>query len=219
MAKDSIGVLLVEAGILLLFVLCWKWSSWSFFWIPIGLVCILLMFTAYFFRDPHRTLPDGKGLILSPADGKIVEIADVRAASFVGFMKGPARRVAIFLSVWDVHINRIPVTGSVAYLQYQKGRFLPAYENEAGNRNEQMLVGIESKDGKVLMKQIAGILARRIVCRLKMNERVIQGDRFGMIKFGSRAELYFPSSVNVTVKVGDKVKAGQSIIGEFVHAK
>ncbi len=219
MAKDSIGVFLAEAGILFFLILCWKLSSWSLFWIPIGLVSALLAFTAFFFRDPQRIIPDREGVILSPADGKVIEIADVRDASFVGFLKGPAKRVAIFLSVWDVHINRIPVTGSVAYLHYQKGQFLRAYENEAGSRNEQMLIGIESKRGKVLMKQIAGILARRIVCRLHEKQQVTRGDRFGMIKFGSRAELYFPTSVNVTLKMGDKVKAGQTIIGEFTHGK
>jgi phosphatidylserine decarboxylase len=219
LSKESIGLIVGESITMVLLFFCWKGLSWNGLLIPLGIVVILMLFTIYFFRDPNRTIPYDENVILSPADGKIIEIADLRSTEAVPFFSGPMKKVVIFLSVWDVHINRLPIAGKVILLKHQTGRFWPAYKNEAGTQNEQMIIGLDSPKGKVLVKQIAGILARRIVCRLHESDLVRQGERFGMIKFGSRAELYFPSSVNVKVKIGDRVRAGQTIIGEYLHAK
>ena len=173
---------------------------------------LLFAFTLYFFRDPRREIPSDPAAILSPADGKVIAIGETRNAEGYG---GPARTVAIFLSVWDVHVNRIPVDGNITRIEYRKGDFKKAYLSDASEHNEQTRILIENPRGKVLVKQIAGILARRIVCRAREGEKVTKGDRFGMIKFGSRAELFLPPSVHLRVSVGDKVKGGETIIGEF----
>jgi phosphatidylserine decarboxylase len=219
LAKDAWSILIPETAVLLFLLAACRWLSWSWFLAPAVIVAALLVFTAYFFRDPDREVPTDENCIVSPADGEVVEVGEVRDPKAVPFLAAGARKVAIFLSVWDVHVNRIPAAGKVSFLKYQKGIFLKAYRSDAGTRNEQMLVGIESRHGKILMKQITGILARRIVCRLERGDSVKLGERFGMMKFGSRAELYVPLSVRICVQVGDKVKAGQSIIGETGHGK
>jgi phosphatidylserine decarboxylase len=219
LAKDVWGLMAGEAIAFLFMVFSWRVFSWAGFAFLAGLVLIVAIFTMYFFRDPDRVVPENERAILSPADGKIIELGEMSESSGPSFVKGPVKKIAIFLSVWDVHVNRVPISGTVERLEYKKGRFLRAYESAAGTENEQMVIGIRSRYGNVLMKQIAGILARRIVCRLKKGESVQRGERFGMIKFGSRAELVFPASVRVRVRIGDAVKAGQTIIGEFVHAE
>jgi len=182
-------------------------------WLVLGLVsAALLFFTLYFFRDPDRVFSGSDRAVLSPADGRVVEIAEVKDAPFLG---GGALKGSIFLSVWDVHVNRIPIDGTVRLLEYRKGEFLRAYLKDASERNERMAVGIESRHGRFLVHQIAGVLARRIVCRLKPGDAVLRGARFGMIKFGSRTELFCPPSVKLRVSIGDKVKAGTTIIGEL----
>ncbi|HEX9934000.1 MAG TPA: phosphatidylserine decarboxylase family protein [bacterium] len=214
MAKDAYGLVFIEIVLSSLILATWKGLGLIGFPIVAGSAVLLLVFTCFFFRDPHRAVPDDPNSILSPADGKVMELGETALHPFVG---GPAKTVAIFLSVWNVHVNRSPVSGGVTFLEYQKGRFLPAYQKEAGEGNEQMRIGIESAHGNILMKQVAGILARRIVCRLKKGTHVLQGERFGMIKFGSRMELAFPASVRIRVRVGDKVKAGQTTIGDFTN--
>ena len=179
----------------------------------VGCAALLLFaFTLYFFRDPQREIPSDPAAIVSPADGKVIAIGETRNAEGYG---GPARTVAIFLSVWDVHVNRIPVDGKITRIEYRKGDFKKAYLSDASEHNEQTRILIENPRGKVLVKQIAGILARRIVCRVREGDKVTKGDRFGMIKFGSRAELFLPPSVHLRVSVGDPVKGGETIMGEF----
>lgn len=189
-------------------------STFKLFLVFGAIFFILLLFVFYFFRDPQRHVPDDANLVVSPADGKIVEIGETKDVDFFG---KAVRKVAIFMSVWDVHINRIPMDGKIVLLKYQKGSFKRAYLADASERNEQMWIGIENKNGKTLVKQIAGILARRIVCRLREGDAVVRGGRFGMIKFGSRVELFLPLDVHLRVSIGDKVKGGQSIIGELKH--
>jgi phosphatidylserine decarboxylase len=181
-----------------------------------ALFLLLLLFTLFFFRNPDRRVPRSAEAVLAPADGRIVEVGQVQHAPY---LEGPAHKVAIFLSVWDVHVNRIPVDGRVTFLSHRPGAFLRAYLPNASERNEQMWIGVESPRGKFLTKQIAGILARRIVCRLREGDSVEKGSRFGMIKFGSRVELYCPPSVAIRVAVGDHVKAGETIIGEIPHVQ
>jgi len=167
-------------------------------------------FTLFFFRDPEREIPAGDDLIVSPADGTVLGIDEVPDAPF---LNGPAKRVSIFLSVFNVHINRSPIQGKVAYRQYRRGGFLPANMASASTGNEQNAVGIEDRGYRVLVKQIAGILARRIVCWKDTGDEVTKGERFGLIRFGSRTELYLPPSATIEVKPGEAVQGGSTIIG------
>ena len=168
----------------------------------------------WFFRDPERQVPAEENVLLAPADGRVVEISQVDEPDFIG---GQAVKIGIFLSIFDVHLNRAPCRGQVAYLRYQPGRFKNALRPAAARVNESNSVGLQGNGrfGKVLVKQIAGAIARRIVCDCKLEDVLEAGQRFGMIKLGSRTEVYFPaaSKVRVLVKVGDKVFAGETILG------
>jgi len=172
---------------------------------------ILTLFTTFFFRDPHRSFTPHDNLLISPADGKIIAIENIKDNSFIG---GKAVKISIFLSVFDVHINRIPATGMVDYVKYNPGKFFPAYREKASLYNEQTEIGLTAVSGqKLIVKQIAGIIARRIVCHLKKGEDVTVGKRFGMIKFGSRTELIVPADSKLLVKKGDHVYGGKTAIG------
>ncbi|MBU1108396.1 MAG: phosphatidylserine decarboxylase family protein [Candidatus Riflebacteria bacterium] len=167
-------------------------------------------FTMYFFRDPEREIPQGDSLILSPADGKVVGVDSVE---HVPFIDGPAKRVSIFLSVFNVHINRAPIKGKIAYRHYTPGKFLPAFEPKASVDNEQNAIGIEGPEGyRVLVKQIAGLIARRILCWKNPGNTVESGERFGLIRFGSRTEIYLPLDARIEVRLGQRVYGGSSII-------
>lgn len=167
-------------------------------------------FTLYFFRDPERVIPEGECLIVSPADGKVVGIDSVE---HVPFIDGPAKRVSIFLSVFDVHINRSPIKGKIAYRHYSPGEFLAAFEPKASIKNEQNAVGIEDSDGyRILVKQIAGLIARRILCWKNPGDHIGAGERFGLIRFGSRTEIYMPLDARIEVKLGQRVQGGASVI-------
>lgn len=170
---------------------------------------LLAGFSAYFFRDPERAIPSGEGVIVSPADGRVVGIETVDQ---VPFLDGPALRISIFLSIFDVHINRSPIEGKVTWRQYNPGRFLPANVPKASLDNEQNSIGIEDGNYKVLVRQIAGIIARRIVCWVDPGQEVARGERFGLIRFGSRTDLFLPLSAKVAVTVGQKVQGGSTII-------
>jgi phosphatidylserine decarboxylase len=212
--RESYRLLALLGAFLLAVFLLYRWSGWKGFAVIGFIAFLLLAFTVYFFRDPRRVIPPGPECIVSPADGRVIATGEVKNVE--GY-DGPARTVAIFLSVWDVHVNRIPVDGKVARLEYRKGDFKRAYLSDASEHNEQTRILIDSPRGKVLVRQIAGILARRIVCRLREGDAVARGERFGMIKFGSRMELALPLSVQLRVSVGDKVKGGETIIGVFQH--
>lgn len=174
----------------------------------------LAAFTIYFFRDPERDIPAGMGLVVSPADGTVIGIDETEELDFI---KARTRRVTIFLSPFNVHVNRVPYDGEVKYFRYKKGRFLVAAKPAASTENEQSIIGLETPEGKIVFKQIAGILARRIVCEIQEGHRVRRGERFGMIKFGSRMEVFLPLHSEVKVRLREKVKAGESIIGELKH--
>jgi phosphatidylserine decarboxylase len=180
---------------------------------------VLALFCLWFFRDPERTPPAGEGLVLSPADGTVVDIEEVDEPDYLG---GKALRVGIFLSVFNVHVNRSPLAGTVGHVKYRPGRFLAAFNEKASLENESNAIGLETAfkaaDGKplrVLVKQIAGIIARRIVCACQVSQGLMRGERFGMIKFGSRTELYLPvgSVPGLKVKIGDRVRGGLTVIG------
>ncbi|MFZ2955331.1 MAG: phosphatidylserine decarboxylase family protein [Candidatus Ozemobacteraceae bacterium] len=167
-------------------------------------------FTLYFFRDPERDIPTGEDVIVSPADGTILGVDQVE---HVPFIDGPAKRVTIFLSIFNVHINRSPIDGKVVYRHYHAGKFLPANFDKASTDNEQNSVGIDDNGFRVLVRQIAGIIARRIVCWKEAGDVVSRGERFGLIRFGSRTEIFLPLSTKIEVTPGQKVQGGATIIG------
>lgn len=176
------------------------------------LTLTLFGFTLNFFRDPDRTPPAGEGLVLSPADGRVIKIATVRENEFFG---GDATLISIFMSPLNVHVNRNPIAGVVKHMRYVEGEYFAAFEDKASEKNEQMIVGIEGSSGKVLMKQIAGFVARRIVCELAVGDSVIGGERFGMIKFGSRVDVFVPTTSTLKVQVDDRTVAGETILAVF----
>lgn len=181
------------------------------FWVLGTLSFMAFLFVLFFFRDPKRTAPPGENLIVCPADGKISCIEEVYEDSF---LKSKAIRIVIVLSVFNVHINRSPISGVVKYKKYKHGKFIPMFKSHFCESNEKNSLGIEDTSGtKVLVNQITGFLARRIVCFAKKNSDLGLGERYGMIKFGSCVELFVPTNVDLRVVVGDKVKALSSIIG------
>jgi phosphatidylserine decarboxylase len=196
--------------IMLLAILFIEPKSYRYSIIVVSLV--VLGFVTNFFRDPERTTPQGENLVIAPADGKIVAVKKIFDNEF---FHSDVWQVSIFMSPLNVHVNRNPISGVVKYTRYVHGEYFAAFEDKASEKNEQMIVGLESTNGKVMFKQIAGFLARRIVCSLKSGDTVIAGERFGMIKFGSRVDVLLPSSVDVRTKIGDVTIAGETILGEF----
>jgi phosphatidylserine decarboxylase len=203
----AVGIFLLVAG------LAWK--------CPITLFLAVLsigfgLFLAWFFRDPDRKTPFDENLLVSPADGRVIEVVDSVRVDDIESLKGKSfRKLSIFMSVVSVHVNRTPWAGKVKLVQHRKGQFYPADKVEASERNESnyLLIEDEKTSDLILVKQIAGILARRIVCWVKEGDFVVKGARFGMIKLGSRVEIFIPSNFAFTVRPGEKVKAGLTVIG------
>ncbi|HEY6906515.1 MAG TPA: phosphatidylserine decarboxylase family protein [Ignavibacteriaceae bacterium] len=173
---------------------------------------LLLVFSMNFFRDPDRTPPKRDDVIVSPADGKILLVKDVIENNFI---KNKAVQVSIFMSPLNVHVNRIPVDGKVDYLKYYKGKFIAAFEDKASDLNERAEFGITGKYGRVFFTQVAGFIARRIVYEISVGDSVKIGERFGMIKFGSRVDVIVPENWITRVKKDDVVKAGETILFEY----
>jgi len=173
--------------------------------------CVLTLFTLSFFRNPHRTIPGGDGVIVSPADGTVVSVDHEATAPIRG---DGALRISIFMSVFNVHVNRVPIDSTVREIRYQKGRFLPAMKESASETNEQNMLHLQgSTDVDVVLVQVAGIVARRIVCYAERGSLVHRGDIFGAILFGSRVDVYLPPAVQVKVRTGDKVRGGETVLG------
>lgn len=170
---------------------------------------LLFVFTLNFFRDPDRVTPTGNDLVVSPADGTVIKIEDVVEDKY---LKSEARMVSIFMSPVNVHVNRNPISGVVGYYQYVKGEFFAAFEDKASLKNEQTHIGMENSKGKVFFKQIAGFVARRIIANLTIGDSVEAGKRFGMIKFGSRVDIYVPKNAELNVVLNQKTVAGETII-------
>jgi phosphatidylserine decarboxylase len=175
---------------------------------------LLILFTFWFFRDPDRDIPDdapnNPAAVISPADGKVMEIVEMREDIY---MKSRAIRISIFLSPLDVHVNRVPASGIIEYYDYSPGKFFAAYESKASEMNEQSRIGLKTEAGRIFFKQIVGVLARRLVCELKVGDTVQIGEKFGMMKFGSRMDVFLPADSELKVKVNEKVVAGESILG------
>ena len=199
-------ILLAALAAMVVFVL-----GWGFAGAVLGLVTAAV---AAFFRDPERHIPDADGLIVAPADGRVVSIEEMKADA--GSAKG-GTRVSIFLSPLDVHINRIPVAGKIQDVHYRSGKFFAAYKDEASERNERNALQVVDDQGrKVGVVQIAGVLARRIVCRVRPGDHLKRGERFGLIMFGSRTDTYLPNGCHVEVSEGQRVKGGETVLGRFV---
>ncbi len=176
----------------------------------VGIAFGLLVFCLNFFRDPVRNVPAGKNLILAPADGKIVKLIEVDDAEL-----GESQLVSIFLNVFNVHANRMPIEGTFTDVKYHKGKFLAAFDHKASDENERTEITIISKVGTLKVKQIAGLIARRILCYAKNGESMEMGGRLGFIRFGSRTDLILPKHVNLSVKLGQKVVGNKTIMGTF----
>lgn len=190
--------------------LSWNFIEWN--WLRfacIGILLTVLIFTLNFFRDPERAIPQGEKLIISPADGTVVLIQDVYEDEY---LHAEGVQVSIFMSPLNVHVNRYPITGNVGYFKYIPGEFLVAYEEKSSFRNERTHIGIENEHGKVFFKQIAGFVARRIVAPIRVGDTARAGERFGMIKFGSRVDVIIPKAAAVQVKMGDKTVAGETLV-------
>lgn len=175
------------------------------------ILTLIAIFVLCFFRNPERKTPDAPGLVVSPADGKVIFVGEAEEADI---LKGRAKKISIFMSVFNVHVNRNPCSGTVEEIRYYKGKFLVASVDKASSDNERNAVLVRTDDGKkVLTIQIAGLVARRIVCWLKEGMTVTRGERFGLIRFGSRLDVFLPLESTISVKVGDVARAGETTLG------
>jgi phosphatidylserine decarboxylase len=186
----------------------WFGRAWS---VPF---LILSAFFLFFFRDPDRNPPKGDQLVLSPADARIMVAG---ATAWPGAPAGDWQVVSMFLSPMDVHVNRVPVTATVTHVEYHAGKYFPAYKTEAGELNEWTEVWFNRPGGAIVVRQIVGILARRIVCRVKPGDQVAAGDRFGVMKFGSRIDMFLPRTATILVKAGDKVVGAETTIATLAQ--
>ncbi len=211
-AREGYPFMIIGAAITaLMYALAFARRSWAL-WLFAFVLTLITIWIAYFFRDPERSGDRGERLVIAPADGRVVMISEVDEPTF---MRGRAARVSIFMNVFSVHVNRYPVSGTVRYVHYNRGKFLNAATEKSSLENEQRSVGIESGGQRVLVRQIAGLIARRIVTYSREGERVEQGERMGVIRFGSRVDVFLPAGSPVRVKVGDVTVAGSTVVGEL----
>jgi phosphatidylserine decarboxylase len=183
-------------------------------WSPAASAVLIALgiFTLFFFRDPERSIPSDPRLVVSPADGRVVKVVPLADDHPLGT---GAHQISIFLSIFNVHVNRAPIGGRIVDVAYHKGEFLPAFDDKASLRNEQNTVTVEDGTTRVVFKQIAGLIARRIVFRKRKDDAVARGERVGLIKFGSRVDIFLPRQVKLSVKVGDRLQGAASVIGEI----
>jgi phosphatidylserine decarboxylase len=205
-AKEGFPFIGAAAGITLIA----GWLGWT----PVAAVAaVLTLFVSWFFRNPARVIPQGSRLIIAPGDGKVLAVEEEFEPRY---LKDRSVRISIFLNVFDVHINRLPCEGTIEDVQYQPGLFLVASKPNATLKNEQNAVMIKTAEGaKVLCVQVAGLIARRIVCWVNPRDRAVRGERYGLIRFGSRMDTFLPVGTAIKVSVGDRVKGGETILGEL----
>jgi phosphatidylserine decarboxylase len=187
-------------------------GSVAFFahWTVLAFVCwFLAAFTFYFFRDPDRVIASDFGAIVSPADGRVVVVTDEQNAG------RPGKRISIFLAIWNVHVNRSPEAGVITRLEYRPGKFMVAARERASVENEQNIINLSTVAGELIFKQIAGLIARRVVCWKKQGDTVARGERIGLVRFGSRVDLWLPREAEILVAVGDNVKGGSSVLARW----
>lgn len=185
--------------------------SWPL-WLLAFVLTLLVLWVAYFFRDPERSGERGEHLVISPADGRVIEIVEVDEPDFIG---GRAIRISVFMNVFNVHVNRYPVAGRVAYTHYNPGKFLNAAAEKASLENEQSSIGVDTGRHKVLFRQIAGLIARRIVTYSKVGDDAQQGSRMGLIRFGSRVDVFVPAGSTIRAQLGDRPVAGTTVLAEL----
>lgn len=212
MSRESIPVLLTLVLFAVIFTIGAVITHGIVLKVLIAICCLLMLFTIYFFRDPEREIPADENIIVSPADGKVILIEQIEEQEF---FKTRVQKVSIFMSVFDVHVNRMPIDGRITHFNYQEGKFHRAYRDDASYENERTTIVVQNEKIKLVFSQIAGILARRIVCLIREGRSVKQGDRFGMIKFGSRVDMLLPMEVKLNIKFKQKVTAGATIIGHY----
>ncbi|MBZ4672859.1 MAG: phosphatidylserine decarboxylase [Deferribacteraceae bacterium] len=205
-AKEGFPFIVTAAVLFVVFLVFPKWLL-----VVLSLTCVV--FFLIFFRDPERTVPPFENIAVSAADGKVVEIKDEELDG-VSYKK-----VSVFMNVFNVHVNRMPVTGTVVKVEHRPGKFLAADKPESSMENEQNLIYVDSKYGKMIFKQVAGLVARRTVCYAKENELLQIGDRLGIIKFSSRVDHYLPADAFIAVSLNDHVKAGETVIARFEGVK
>jgi len=210
---DNFIVMLV-AGVIIIIIGVLLSNYYGYFAVALGV--LLVLFAIWFFRDPERIPPkeilEDSSILLSPADGKVIEITEVVERNY---LKTNVLRISIFLSPLDVHVNRSPATGEVEYFKYYPGKYIIASHPKASDLNENSQIGLKMKNGqKILFKQITGYVARRLVCEVKTGMLLHAGEKFGMMKFGSRMDIFVPLTSELYIKVGDKVRAGEQIIGK-----
>ena len=190
----------------------WNPSTRGLLYWAAGLAGVLTLFTVYFFRNPTPSIPLDEALVLAPGEGKVIQIVQVDEPVFIA---GPATRISIFLSVFNVHVQRAPISGIVGYRDYIPGKYLAAWNPKASEENERASVGIQSGDDRVLVRQIAGLIARRVVTDPMEGDSVTRGERFGIIRFGSRVDLFFPPEWEVVSREGDKVRVGETVVARI----
>ncbi len=211
-AREGIPFIVIAVAIASgAFLLAVTKRSWPL-WLLAFLLLLIALWVAYFFRDPERTGERGDTLVIAPADGRIVHLTEVDEPSFI---HGKALRISIFMNVFNVHVNRYPVNGTVDYVHYNPGKFLNAAVEKSSLENEQMSVGITSGPRKILVRQIAGLIARRIVTYSKVGDAVRQGERFGLIRFGSRVDVFVPTNAKIRVKIGETTASGTTVLAEL----
>ncbi len=192
--------------------------AFALIWKPLAIVgLILAAFCTYFFRDPERQTPIREGLVVSPADGHVSAVETAVPPSELNMGTEPLMRISVFLSVFDVHVNRVPTAGKITELAYHHGAFLNAAMDKASELNERMSIKMETEDGKeIAFVQIAGLIARRIICNLTLDQEVKAGERFGLIRFGSRTDVYLPNGVSPLVSVGQQMIGGETVIADLL---
>ena len=211
-AREGIPFILIAVAVAIAaFALALTKRSWPL-WLIAFVLTLIALWVAYFFRDPERTGDRGDKLVISPADGRISHIVEVDEPNFV---HGKAIRISVFMNVFNVHVNRYPVSGVVQYTHYNPGKFLNAATEKSSLENEQMSVGIQAGPYKILVRQIAGLIARRIVTYSKLGDPASQGERFGLIRFGSRVDVFVPVGSTIRVKIGDTPAAGTTVLAEL----
>lgn len=190
-------------------------------WTPLGWIGLLLTaWCVYFFRDPDRLTPTRPGLVISPADGMVSMITEAVPPPELGLGDTPLPRISVFLNVFDVHVNRVPIDGTVSAVEYHSGLFLNAALDKASDANERMSVRLTLPDGRdIVFVQIAGLVARRIICDLKAGQSVRAGERYGLIRFGSRCDVYLPKGTEALVCVGQKMIAGETVLADLTSAE
>ena len=209
------GIPFISLFLILTIIIGWIWTPLYYVGFTLTLWCI------YFFRNPSRTTPILSGtnknnLIISPADGTVIDIAKTAPAEDIGLPEGKWKRVCIFMNVFDVHVNRSPMAGEITFKKYVPGSFFNASLDKASDKNERLILNMDTENGnKIAFVQIAGLVARRIICDVDIGNSLKAGESFGLIRFGSRVDIYFPSKVSVMVLKGQKMIAGETIIGDF----